>query len=109
MPFLLSAVSFLMGPIMRWVVMGAGALIFTAWMRHNAAAPYADRVEELRTAIVKQHQSAERDRVLAEANAARAEELENELEKIKSPTGTRLTGDELGRLRKLAGARSGSR
>lgn len=102
----MTIVGFFLGPIGRWVLISVASVAFMAWVRHDARAPYADRVAELTTSITHQHENAERDRQLAEKNAAKAEELQNELEKIKSPSGTKLTGDELGRLRVLARSHS---
>ncbi len=98
---------FLLGPIGRWIIISLLSVGFLAWIRADAAGPWKAQAEKLSALIVKQHQDAQKDRALAEANAARAQELENEISRIVGEGGwTKLRADELERLRRIAGGNS---
>jgi hypothetical protein len=103
---MMAVVGFFLGPIGRWILISVASVGFMAWIRADARAPYAQKVTELETAIKNRDINAERDRKLAETHAVKAEELQNELDKIIAVGGgTKLRPDELDRLRKLAGTR----
>jgi hypothetical protein len=97
-------------PLIRWGAIAVAGLLFTAFMRADAAAPYKQKVAELETAI------ATRDKIIAdhdkaaEVDRVEAEELDKAIEEfahdIRAKTGSNclLSPDQLKRLQLLAGA-----
>lgn len=109
-PGLATLISWVAMPLVRYVLIAAAGLLFTAFMRHNAASPWKNQVTELkqviatREGIIKDHESA------VTASEQEAEELKVKIESIihasaGDKTACVLSASQLAELRKLAGTR----
>jgi|SRR5262245_7924483 len=92
-------------PLVRYALIAVGGLLFTAFMRADAARPWKNQVTELQTAIVVRDQIIKSHNELAEEDRVKAEALDKEIEAIShaaKPDDCRLTTADLTKLRQLA-------
>ncbi len=107
MPFLM--------PLLPYAAAALVALGALTWLHHEWTAPYekviASRdktIADFKTAIAERAKIEGEDRRRAEANATKAEELQNELDRIvkeASPSACKLSAGDLERLRQLSDGR----
>lgn len=97
---------FIGSSIAQYAIIGLVGLGAIAWLRADAAAPYKATISKLKKAADDKEKIEGEDRRRAEANASKAEELQNELDRIVADTkagACKLSADELSRLQYLAG------
>jgi len=96
-------------PLIRWGAIALAGVLFTAFMRADAAAPYKQKVAELETAIVQRDKIIADHEKEADLDRVKAEELDKAIEEfthdIRAKTGTNclLSPEQLKRLQQLAG------
>lgn len=95
-------------PIIRYGLIAVAGLLFTAFMRDNAARPWKNQVTELKETIVARERIIKSHEELVEANEAEAEKLKVEIEGIVNaskdhPGACVLSSAQLQQLRRLAG------
>lgn len=106
--------TFLM-PLLPYAIAALVALGGLTWLHHEWTAPYEQAIAsrdktiaDFKTAIATRDKIEGEDRRRASAYAAKAEELQNELDRIvkdAKPTACKLSDSERERLRKLSGAK----
>lgn len=103
---MMGIISFLLGPIGRYLAIGVAVLAFLGWIRHDAAAPYKSEITALRRAADQKDAiiKANADRYLEDqAEKARLEaELQGILNASNETDACKLTASELERLRILS-------
>lgn len=100
-------------PFLPYIAIGLVAIGGLTWLRSEWVAPYKAAIAGYEATITKMKKASEdrekiegEDRRRAEANAAKAEELQSELDRIikdTQPDACKLSASELERLRNLAG------
>lgn len=94
-------------PVVRYALIAVAGLLFTAYMRHSAAAPWKNQVHELREAIASKERIIKDHEALVEASEVEAEKIKVQIESIadaarNNPGACVLTSAQLDGLRKLA-------
>lgn len=100
--------SWLLTPLARWIGIAALGLIFTAYMRVDAARPWKNQVAELKEAVAKRERIIEDHANSLELHEAEAEKLKTEIEGIvhaskDDPSACVLSAAQLAQLRRVAG------
>jgi hypothetical protein len=104
---MITILSWLAMPIVRYVGIALVGLLFTAHMRHTAAAPWKNQVAELKQVIADRERIIKDHGNLLENHEAEAEKLKLEIEGIVNaskddPSSCVLSAAQLAKLRKLA-------
>lgn len=86
MPILLAIKGFALSAIGKYVMIALAGIAVVTWLRADAAAPYKATITAMHKASKDKERIEGEDRRRAEANAARAEELQSELDRIVKDT-----------------------
>lgn len=108
MPFLLAIKGFALTAIGKYVMIGVAGFVALLWLRHEFRGPLQATIHAMHKASADKERIAGEDRRRADANAARAEELQSELDRIVAETkagACRLSQLEIDRLRRLSAAK----
>jgi hypothetical protein len=107
MPFLGTVLSWIAMPVVRWAGIALIGLLFTAYMRHTAAAPWKNQVLELKEAIAARERIIQTHESLVTASEVEAEKLKAEIEGMihaskDDPNACSLSPAQLVQLQRLA-------
>ena len=96
-------------PIVRYLGIAALGLLFTGYMRVDAARPWKNQVANLQQDIARRDQIIADDNKRAESDRVEAEQLDKAIEEFThaamAQTGAcKLTADDIRKLQQLAGA-----
>ena len=95
-------------PMVRWGLIALGGVLFTAFMRADAAQPWKNQVLELKQVIAERERIIEGHNALLSVHEAEADKLKTEIEGIVHATGNTpdacvFTAAQLFQLRRIAG------